>query len=477
MRAVRRSVVTMITATVGWLLLVGVGRAQEWQFIRPIRLSGYVPVFAATTPAGDIVVTTFNSRPRPGPVELPVVLIHKPLSPDAQYYVVCKHPFDSLRGYSGIAVDEAGNFYVAADTGNPETSWIRRYKPDGTPDPTFGEGGEIKTGKRMLGLDLAGRFLFSTAAFGELMVFVRETGKLVGSAPRPQSPPFIRDVAADPARQVVYGVAQGAAWVWEEGTFENPAAYKLRRLSPNAGEERAGEGIYFDAVSRRALMPDSRTGNLLSVGSDDAVRSSRITEPTPNFNSLADAVLLPDGSTLLITDMAYNTIHVMKRSAAVEAAATEAAAALSAPASTQPASTTGPVATPTIPTLPPVPQTLGTAQPEELRWLSDYEAAAAEARNAGKLLILFGRAPDVPLSQEIEKGYLASPEFADAAKPFILCRLDVTRQRQLALKLGIFRVPYLGVYSSDGNRLAVFLGKMDGTEVSAKLKQLAGEAR
>jgi hypothetical protein len=57
-----------------------------------------------------------------------------------------------------------------------------------------------------------------------------------------------------------------------------------------------------------------------------------------------------------------------------------------------------------------------------------------------------------------------------------LCRLDVTRQRQLALKLGIFRVPYIAVYSPDGNRLAVFLGKRDGREISSKLKELAGVA-
>ncbi|MCX7718896.1 MAG: thioredoxin family protein [Candidatus Sumerlaeaceae bacterium] len=474
--------------SIAWLLTAsGSVQAAEWEFVRLLRLSGYVPVFVAVTPSGDIVVATFNSKPRPGLVDLPVVLIHKPLSAEVQYYVVCKHPFDTMRGYSGVAVDEAGNFYIAADTGNGATSWIRRYKPDGTLDKNFGTDGEIKTGRRMLGLDLTGKFLFSTAAFGELMVFDRETGKLVGSAPRPDSPPLIRDVAVDPARQTVYGVAQGAAWVWEGGTFEKPSDYKLRRLSPNVGEERAGEGIYFDAVSRRALMPDSRSGNLLSVSGNDGVRSSRISEPTPNYNSLADAALLTDGSTLVVTDMALNTIYIMKRSATVETAVAEASAP--APAGAPPSESPLPALAPvpsspadTPPPLAPVPAVAPIASPATdtsaggIKWLTDYEAATAEARSARKPLLLFGAANDVPLSQEVESGYLSSPEFTDLAKHFVLCRLDVTRQRQLALKLGIFRVPYIAVYSPDGNRLVVFLGKKDGREISAKLKELAGVA-
>lgn len=456
-----------LTAALAAVVFAAQGQ-EEWALARPLRLPGYVPVFAATTPTGDVVVTTFNSSSGRGPQEIPVVLIHKPLGPGTQYFVVCRDTFDENRGYSGVAVDSEGCYFVAGDTGNPQTSFIRKHLPNGQLDAAFGAAGQVLPGKRVLGLDLTGRHLFTTLAFGELVVLDRQTGSNIGSAPPAGQNPNIRDIAVNPSNQTIYGVAQGAVWIWEGGSFDKPTGYRLRRLSEETGVPRAGEGIAFDPASQRALMPDSKTGSLLTIGSSGPVRGSRIADPTVDRNSLADAVLMQDGSTLLVTDMTKNSVFIMNRTARVDTVAAGSAAGL--PGLSAAGGGGDAVAIPSLPTDAPV-AAVPTAAPTGtgVAWVQSFESAKAQAAAQGKPMLLYARAEGVAQCATLEQGLLKSPEFAGAAGAYVCCFFDAGSDRQLAQQLGIFKVPAVAVYTAGGDRKAMISGTGITADSVAKL--------
>ncbi|MBX7246135.1 MAG: thioredoxin family protein [Candidatus Sumerlaeaceae bacterium] len=457
-----RSVLCLVFVSVLSVLSPGSVFSQDWRFETTIPMQGYVVVFVSTTPTGDVVATTFNSN-KNREANLPVILIHKPLSAQPSYHVVCQNTFPAFRGYSGIAVDKEGNYYVAADTGDGATSWIRKFSPSGKQDMAFGEGGQIAAGKRFVGLDIFDTYLFTTAAFAELMVFDTRTGKLVGKGPavtqNAPGTPAIRDIAVDPSKQLVYGVAAGAAWVWEGGTFDNPATYKLRRLSPDTAGVRAGEGVYFDPVSRKVLIPENETGNLLSVGEGATFSQSNVVKPSPTENQICDVVLLQDGKTLFITDLRRSQIYVMKRSEGDTLPVlpgTVAVADATPTAAAPPASSTG---------------------AGGVTWVNEYKVALRQSRDQNKPLIVFFRAPSVNLCNELEAGYLTSPEFANLASQAIVCRFDVSSDRLLAQQLGVFKVPELAIYSSKGDRLTRTSGKIDPAKVTAEFQAAISKAK
>lgn len=456
-------------------------QAASWTSTRPLWISGYVPVFVAATPRGDLVVTTFNSRNRPGLLDLPIVVIENPLGPGTRYLVLARAPFDSMRGYSGVAVDGEGNIYVAADTGRSDDSWIRKYRPDGTADAAFGQGGEVRTGKRMLGMAVLGNHVLSTGAFAELMVFDKETGRLAGSAPTPAPAPVIRDIAVDEASGKIYGVAEGGVWVWEGGTPATPGSYRLRQISPGNGGPRAGEGIGFLSTETAALVVDPRTGELVMVTPAGQTSRIKVTDETANFDSLADAAMLPGGGAVVVTDMAHNSLHVLRNGAIVQSATT--------PAPTVPALTPLPtlpvtgdavlppplsaVATPAVvaPVAAAVP---AVADAGGVPWVRSFASAEAQARSEGKNLLVYARAEGVAQCTELEQGLLRSPEFAAVAANFVPCFLDVETDRATAQRLGYFKVPVISLISPTGQTMTSLMGQFGADEVMARLSSATG---
>ncbi len=457
-----------------------VGPAQDWQFKNTISIPPpYAPVFAATTPRGDVAVGTFNNRQQGGPVDLPVILIHQPLSATPTFFVVCRNQFGPFRGYSGLAVDAQNNYYVAADTGDDATSWIRKFLVNGKPDVAFGQGGEVRPGRRVLGLEIAGEKLLTTLGFGQLAVLDRNTGRMVGTSAKPAPVLYVRDLAADPARQIVYAVAQGAAWVYEGGTFDNPSGYKPRRISPNVLETpRSGEGIYFDAVARRALIPEGRSGQLLSVSDSGQTQKSAILGATSNVKSIADAVLLADGQTLFVTDSTGGengrcSIHVMQRSggATVAPPSGDSLASLATVAGAAPAGGAPGVVT-------------GTANPFDaagaaaaasptagtVAWRRDVRAAFQEARTSGRKLLLYARSAESKRCGEVEKDLVVSPEFAASAGNYVAAWFDVSTDPKYSQQLGIFRVPTVATFRPDGERIQMWQGKLDNAAVLDGIK-------
>ncbi len=447
--------------------------ADQWQYVKSIQIPRpYVPIFAAITPTGDCVVATFNNTRTEQPVPLPVIYIYKPLSESPSFYVVCTNSFSALRGYSGVAVDSTGCFYVAADTGGND-SWIRKFRPDGKPDPQFGVNGEVRPGRRVLGLDIAGKYLFTTLGFAELVCYDARTGQLIGRVPPlgKEAPP-IRDIAVDPTREVIYGVAKGAAWVWRGGKLSDLSGYRLERLTQdNLQAPKAGEGIYYDAFAKQALLPVSELASLFAVDGNGNISKSELAGAGGLVQSPADAVLLADGETLFITDMKTGPsgeclLHVMKRASAVtrSADAQEVTLPSLADAGLLKASNgASPTAAPA-------------GQPGEgsFSWRTSYEAARDEARRTGKPLFLYARTAAATQCQELESGFLKSAEFAKAAERVVTVFFDVTSDPKLAQQLGIFRVPYLAIYRPDGERVEMWMGKnIKTSEVVQKLNQVA----
>jgi hypothetical protein len=444
--------------------------AEDWKYFQSIQIPRpYTPIFAAVTPTGDCVVATFNNTRSDQPVELPVIYIHKPLSSTPGFYVVCKNSFPALRGYSGIAVDSQGYYYVAADTGGTD-SWIRKFTPDGKPDPNFGVNGEVRPGRRVLGLDLAGNFLFTTFGFAELVKYDAKTGKLLGRVPAPpKDAPLIRDIAVDPTREWIYGVAKGACWVWKGGKFNSMEGYKLERLSEDALDQpKAGEGLCFDAFGDRVLMPVSRLATLFAIDSKGRITKSEIAGGEGLVKSPSDAVLLADGETLFIPDQSSGPsgeclIHVMKRIAAVTK--TSGAGEITLPSLAdagllKPASAQGTGAAPAA------------AISGDVAWRTSFEAALAEAKRSGKPVLLYARTEVARRCKELEADFLKSKEFAAVASKFVPFYFDITSDSKLAQQLGIFRVPFFAVYRPDGERVEMWMGRFDTGELLGKLKEL-----
>ena len=455
-----RSVVSILALFAGTVSFTQTAQAQEWKYTRTISIPPpYAPVFADTTPSGDVVVTTFNNRAE-GETDLPVILIHQPLSANPGFYVVCRNRFPAMRGYSGLAVGNDGTFYVSADSGEHATSWIRKFKPNGQLDPAFGNGGEVRPGLRVLGLDVVGDKLITTFAFGSLAVMDRNTARLAGPVQAANEKALIRDVIVDPATQMIYGVAQGAAWVWSGGTLDNPGAYKLRRLSQDKmPEPRAGEGIFFDPVTRSAVIPFAQTKTLLTIDGGGRVSPSAITGTTEDVRSIADAVLLTDGNTMFVTDSTTANngrcgIHVMTRQAvdaamdtsstpnesltSIAAVSTETATREKAPP---------PAATPTA---------MG-ASP----WVRDVRAGFAKGRAGNKPIVVYARSEKSERCATLEQSVLPSPEVAAALANYVPIYFDVLSDTKLSQELGIFRVPNITVYSPNGERKGVVQGRFE----------------
>lgn len=436
--------------------------ASEWSYVKTIPTMGYTPYVLAVTPTGDVVTGAFNTDLVPGQdgmADVPVIYIKNPLSENPEFFRVCSNKFPAKRGYSGVAVDEQGNFYVSADTGEARTSWIRKFKSNGQPDSTFGVNGEISDSDRFLGLALSGKYLITTGGFAKLKVYNSETGKLIGQAPVPPAPvPTIRDISVDPATQNVYGVDQGAVWVWEGGTFDQPTKYTLSRVTENRQPSIAGEGIGFDPVTQRALIPFQVKSSLTTVGADKSVQESVVIEPATKKTLIADAVLLADGKTLFVSDLFNRAVQVMHRGESAEAAASLPALEPGVVSSVEarrdsPATDAGkPAAAPTD------------------GWVTDYDAAQKQSKAENKPLLLYARAADASKCQKLESEYLKSPEFLQASSNYVRCWLDVGKNGVLAQQLGIFRVPHIAIYDPNGNRRTQFPGVRDTSEVTKALK-------
>ncbi len=424
----------------------------EWKSSGTLAVPKYSYSFLASTPRGDVLATTFNSVPAGSPArQLPALLIQNPDSPAPQVVELCRTMFEPQRGYGGIACDSNGSFFVSGDTGVPSSCFVKKFLPNGSPDPTFGISGEIRPNRRTLGVEVLGKHLLLAVDWGKIMVFASDTGRYLTTIEGPKEDVYVRDIAIDPKSMRIFGVAAGAVVTWGQGSPWNPSTYQYRPLSKPYGELRAGEGISIDPFSRTVLITP-KPGNML-FEIEGSLKVNRFPVETARANThLQDTVMSFDGSTVFISDMYGLCIHVMKRPAPQLIAATAA----------QPAS----------PAAPPVPKAQGTA-PAPV-WFHSYTDVVQNAREKGKPMIVYFTQTGVKKAQDFEKTVLMTNEFNTYAntKDFVCVYEDVGSNRMTAYKFGAYRVPHVVVLDRHGETAAEFSYDIDANRLLNTMARL-----
>ncbi|MBI1289917.1 hypothetical protein GC173_01560 [bacterium] len=415
----------------------------EWQSAGKLTVPSQYYTFLASTPSGDLVAATHNSTPaNTPPAELSAYLIRNPTSGQPEVYPLTSAVFEAQRGFGGIATDPSGSFFVSGDTGNRATSFIRKFTPNGQPDASFGNGGEVRPNRRCMGLDALGNFLFVAVDWGEALVLDTRSGRIWGAVPQGAKGSYMRDVTIDPKSLRLFGVAQGGVLMWGGGAPWNLPAYRFAQFAAPVGEPRAGEGISIDPILRCLLVTPIPGNTLLEVFGNRSIRRTTIESAAPDAH-LCDTSLSADGTTLFISDMRARTIHALKRPFPQNTAP-------------PPPSVAGAGAG--------VPLAVAANAAPPVDWKKNYTDALQAARQAGKPMLVYFRRPGVRACDEFEKSVLLTNEFNSRAQPYVCVFEDAAASQLLARRLGVFRVPHVFILDKAGDTKAEFSFNIDKTQ-------------
>lgn len=422
----------LLLATFPWVA----STVTAWEPRGVLNVPAHNYSFLAATPSGDLLAATFNSQaPGQPPRQLPALLI-RDAGGNPQVVQLALNTFDPQRGYSGVASDAAGSFYLSADTGNAATCFIRKYKPDASPDPAFGSAGELRVGRRTLGIDVLGEYLLVAVDWGEIMVLDIKTGRYIGNVPKVGNE-FVRDIAIDPRTLSIFGVAKGGVIKWRNGTPWEPGKYLSEQLMSPAGEVRSGEGIYIDPVGGLALLTPVPGNTLLQVPMNGGQPLRTVIPAADSKTHLADSVLSFDGTRLYVSDMNGQKIHVLVREQPVQQMTVAAPTVGSnQPTPPPPPPTTGPVPAPT--------------------WHRSYTDAIEIARRENKPMAVYFRRRGFERCESFEKGVLLTDAFNRRAQGYVCVFEDVADNQLLAYRFGVLRVPHLAILDRAGQTRASF---------------------
>jgi hypothetical protein len=291
-------------------------------------------------------------------------------------------------------------------------------------------------------MDILGEYLFLAVDWGLIQVYRVTTGEMIGQIPKATESVFLRDIAIDPRSMRIYGVAAGGVVVWENGTPWEPNKYSYRRITPDAGEVRSGEGISIDPPTQFALVNPVPGNTLLEVGPEGVVNRTTITSASPSTH-LVDSVLSFDGTTLFVSDMIGKKIHILRRSLSDQGGADFV----------PPAPTSAVPSTP----VPAVPTTAAVAAAiPQVAWYSSYTSVVEAARRQELPMVVYFRRAGFPKCEEFESACLMGPQFAQRAQRFICVFEDIDANRLLAHRFGVFRVPHLAILDKRGEPRATF---------------------
>jgi len=424
--------------------------AQGWVSRGTLNVPEHYYNFLAATPDGNLLAGTFHSGATDSPPRsLPALLIRNPQSPNPEVVRLCDVTFPTQRGYSGIASDPVSGFYVSGDTGEDATSFIRKFRNDGSPDTRFGRNGILLPNRRTLGIDVVGEYLFAAVGWGEVMVLRGSDGAFLGMLPKIDQA-FVRDITIDPRSMRVFGVAEGALYTWGGGAPWNPRSYASRQLTPKSGHARAGEGISFDPIKRTILNTPIPGNILLEV--EGSGRITRYPVGTAQNNShLADSVMSFDGSTLFISDMFMRRIHVMHRDMDRVIAQTQARQ------STNTVSASG--------------DSDAAASAPPVEWNRSYTEIVQQARQQGKPMVVYFRTGEYQGCLDFERDVLLTGAYNSRAGNYINVFEDIGRDRLLAYRFGVFRVPHVVILDRNGDTMAEFSGNIRPEQIYGALEQ------
>ena len=448
-----KSCLAFALATIGMLVAATPSPAQ-WTPAGTLGIPKHPYSFLAATPKGDLLAATFNNNAAGDPPkEMPALLIRNPdTKPEA--VVLCAESFESARGYGGLACGPDGSFYVSGDTGKDDTCFVKKFLPTGQPDTTFGRNGEIRPKKRTLGMDMIGDSLLVAVNWGKIDVMNAKTGVLTGQITPGPSSLFLRDVAIDPKSMRVFGVAKGSVVTWGGSGAApwTPGVYQFRKLTPEVGELRSGEGISMDPINRTVLITPIPGNKLLEIYGSGRVVTSVVSSAAPNAH-LADSSMSFDGTRIYVSEMLARQIHVLRRTLKEGANNTPAAAGVVAAA----------------------PEVPGAAPAAKVTWNPSYEAIVKQARSEGKPMVVYFRNARVPKALSFEKETLLTDGFNRRAEGFVCVFEDVAKSGLIAYRFGVTRVPAIYILDKDGNTVLETQFNINRDQLFATMEKLTAK--
>lgn len=421
-----------------------------WQSVGTLNVPNHNYNFIATTPDGNLLATTYYSAALDAkPANIPALLIVNPTTPNPQVHELNNSLFKPQRGYGGVACDEQGNFYVSGDTGEQNTAFLRKYKSDGSPDPSFGNNGVINPGLRCLGIDLFGNYLIVAIEWGRVWIYDRFNGRKLGELNQTPETFFMRDIAIDPKSMRMFGVAEGAILTFGGGAPWNPLQYQFRQLSPKTSDARSGEGISIDPLRRTVLNTPIPGNALLELEGSGKINRYQISTAAPDAH-LADSAISADGQFLFISDIRGQKIHVMQRNVDQVIAST---GRVSSNATTTSVGTRGTVPDPD--------------------WRQSYESVIQEARQSGRPMLIYFRKEGV--SEQFEDNVILTDPFNKRANDgnFVCVFEDVARSRLLAYNFGVYRIPHITILDANGNTVQEFTYNIDANELFGAMESVS----
>ncbi len=415
-----------------YLISASVNAQSQWQAAGSLNVPEYNYCFLAVSRTGDLMAATFYSNDATAPPsKIPAFLIKNATSQSPQLIELCNIEFPTQRGYSGLACDDTGSFYLSGDTGVASTCFVKKFKSDGSPDISFGTNGEIRPNKRCLGLDVVGEYLFLAVDWGKILIYNSKTGQVLDSLPPAKPSVFLRDIAIDPSSLRIYGVAAGSVVIWEGGSPTSASNYTFKVLTQKSGEVRSSEGISFDPISRSGIISPIPGNVLLAVKNDGTVNKSAVISDDPAAH-YCDSAISFDGSTIFISDIITKKIHVMKRTF------NETTAEIK-------------------PDLKPPIQMSSSASLKDIVWNKSYTQVMDKARSENSPMVVYFRKSGFAKCEEFEKNVLLSENFKSHAQRFICVFEDIGANPILGSRFGVFRTPYIAIIDSKGDIIARYI--------------------
>jgi thioredoxin 1 len=110
------------------------------------------------------------------------------------------------------------------------------------------------------------------------------------------------------------------------------------------------------------------------------------------------------------------------------------------------------------------------------KWETDLQAAKAESKKTGKPVLVDFHATWCAPCREYEEEVFNRADFADLAKKFVLCSVDIDQQGQLAQSYGVYGIPDIR-FLYHGHTLGKIVGFEDAPQLMMDMDKAADAAK
>jgi thiol:disulfide interchange protein len=120
----------------------------------------------------------------------------------------------------------------------------------------------------------------------------------------------------------------------------------------------------------------------------------------------------------------------------------------------------------------------GPANPSsKLAWSTDFNAAKADAKKSGKLMMVDFNATWCGPCQQYKQDVFPTAEFSDAAKDYVLVDIDIDQQQDLAQKYQVDSIPDIRILDADGKEVGKVVGYGGAEPLLSELKRAKSVTR